>query len=217
MRYALIICSCLCVAAWMNVAAEAQAQGRNKRQTKSAPKTENPDDKVVWPKETVKGWGRNRGDAEEYALQRAQDWVSQWLRQKHPNLTWKPPTSFIRKSLVEGESQHLEAFDKNLGPGPEGLAECWAITVAVTPDSYRAMLRLEREHRTELLRAERAERTGERMAVLVKLLMAVVALLAALAGYLRLEDWTKGYYTWWLRAAVLGFLGFVVLGLLVIA
>jgi hypothetical protein len=222
MRYALIVCSCLCVAAWMNVAAESQAQGprQNKRQVKKGKPpepAENLDDKIVWPEETIKGWGSNQADAVEYALLRAQDWVSQFLRQRRPWITWKPSSSYIRKNLVKGEARRLPEFDQALAPGPEGKAECWGVTVAITPNTNREMLRLEREDRAEHLRKERLERSGERMAVLAKLLMALVALLAALAGYLRLEDWTKGYYTWWLRAAVIGFLSFVGLGLLFVA
>jgi hypothetical protein len=218
------MCSCLCVAAWMNVAAEAQAQNTTKksRQTKQAKakppaRAEAPDDKTIWPEETQKGWGRTRADAEEYALIRAQGKVGEFLREKQPGFTWVPPTDFIKKNLVKGESQRLKEFDKELGPGPEGHAECWALTIAITRETYRTMLRMEHEDHLRLLRAEREVRMGERMGILGKLLMAVVALLAAVAGYLRLEDWTKGYYTWWLRAAVIGFLSFVVLGLLLVA
>ena len=224
MRYALIVCTCLCVAAWMNVATEARAQstGKKNRQTKQAKakppaRAEAPDDKTVWPEETFKGWGRTQADAEEFALIKAQAKVGEFLREQQPGINWVPYTGFIKKSLVKGESQRLKEFDKELGQGPVGHAECWALTIAITPDTYRTMLRMEREHHLQLLRAEREVRMGERMGILGKLLMAVVALLAAGAGYLRLEDWTKGYYTWWLRAAVIGFLGFVALGLLLVA
>jgi hypothetical protein len=225
MRYALIVCSCLCVAAWMNVAAEAQTPSTTKksRQTRQ-PKTKPParaeaaEDKTVWPEKLVKGWGQKRPDAEEHALSKAQEWVGEFLSEKNPGITWTPPMSFIRKNLVKGDAQHLRDDDQETVPGrAEGHTECWAFTVAITRDTYQAMLRMEREHHLQVLRAEREIRMGERMGILGKLLMAVVALLAAVAGYLRLEDWTKGYYTWWLRAAVIGFLSFVALGLVFVA
>jgi len=60
-------------------------------------------------------------------------------------------------------------------------------------------LELKPEVRDELARAEREYRVEERMAWLGRLLAAGVVLLGALGAYVRLDDWTKGYYTGWLR------------------
>jgi hypothetical protein len=223
MRYALIVSSCLCVAAWMDVAAEAQSthptQRQKKRQGRPAKPAERPansDEQIVWPEETIKGWGRDQADAEEYALKKAQSWVGEFL-QKHRGFTWVPPVSYVRKNLVKGKAQRLEADDRQVVNGPEGHQECWGLTVAVTPNTFEEMVRLAHDDRARELRREREVRMGERMGILAKLLLALVALVAAFAGYLRLEDWTKGYYTWWLRAAVIGFLSCVALGLMFVA
>jgi hypothetical protein len=224
MRYALIICSCLCLAAWMEVAAEAQStpatkrdKKRQARPQKQVQRAENPEEKIVFPEETIKGWGRDQAEAEEYALKdKAQPWVAEFL-QKHSGIYWKPPTSYIRKNLVKGNTQRFKDDDRQVVDGPEGKQECWGLPVGITLDTYREMVRMAREDLARELRREREGRMAQRMDVLAKALVALVAFLVAVAGYFRLEDWTKGYYTWWLRAAVIGFLSFVALGLIFVA
>ena len=49
--------------------------------------------------------------------------------------------------------------------------------------------------------------------LMVRVLAALVALLAAVACYLRLEDATKGYYTTLLRLAAVGFVALVGAGI----
>jgi hypothetical protein len=51
------------------------------------------------------------------------------------------------------------------------------------------------------------------MGLLGKILVGLVALLAVVTGYIRLDDWTKGYYTGWLRLAAWGILAVVGTGL----
>jgi hypothetical protein len=48
---------------------------------------------------------------------------------------------------------------------------------------------------------ERKEVSKERQTLLAKLLAGLLAGLVAVAGYLRLDEATKGYYTTWLRVA----------------
>ena len=68
-----------------------------------------------------------------------------------------------------------------------------------------------------LLQKEREYRMQARMLWIGRILAAVVVLLIATAGYFRLEDWTKGYYTTWLRLVTLGFIGTCVAALLLFA
>ena len=42
---------------------------------------------------------------------------------------------------------------------------------------------------------------GQRLGWLARVVAGLVALLAAVAGYIRLEEWSKGYYTGWLKLA----------------
>lgn len=73
------------------------------------------------------------------------------------------------------------------------------------------------ELRGMLLQKEREARMQERMLWVGRILAGVVVLLVAVAGYFRLEDWTKGYYTTWLRLATVGFIGTCVVALLLFA
>jgi hypothetical protein len=63
-------------------------------------------------------------------------------------------------------------------------------------------LELKPEVRDELARSEREYRVQERMAWLARLLAAAVVLLGAVGAYVRLDEWTKGYYTGRLRLAL---------------
>lgn len=63
-------------------------------------------------------------------------------------------------------------------------------------------LELKPEVRDELARTEREYRVQERMAWLARLLAAAVVLLGAVGAYVRFDEWTKGYYTGWLRLAL---------------
>src|SRR5207237_4488463 len=114
-----------------------------------------------------------------------QDVVLRSLRQKHPELTRKTPTMFIRQHLVTGDAQRLSEFDQMMGAGEDTFkAECWGLPVAINPETNRMLLRLERENVLRELRAEREARTTERLGILAKLLAALLALLAAVAGYM---------------------------------
>ena len=55
------------------------------------------------------------------------------------------------------------------------------------------------------------------MILLGKFLAGFVAFLVAVAGYFRLEEATKGYYTTWLRVGVLGFIAVVGAGIWLIS
>jgi len=46
--------------------------------------------------------------------------------------------------------------------------------------------------------------TEKRMVFLVKFLAGIVALLLTVCGYIRLDEWSKGYYTKWLRLVAIG-------------
>jgi hypothetical protein len=68
----------------------------------------------------------------------------------------------------------------------------------------------------EVQKLAREERMQQRHLLLARVLVGLVALLMVVAGYLRLEDATRGYYTTLLRVAAVGILVLAGLGLLVI-
>ena len=73
--------------------------------------------------------------------------------------------------------------------------------IELTPDQWRFMLR-----------EDRRLRSVSRMALSGKVLVGFVAFFGAVAGYLRLEELTKGYYTAWLRLAAISFVSAVAAG-----
>jgi hypothetical protein len=148
----------------------------------------------------VSGFGETDQDAEIDALNNARAQVIKYLNAQGVALNWEPSLKFI-KSLVK----HSEpAQDKEFKV--VGLVKEISLTVELTPQAYR-----------EILRKESDLKGQERMVFLAKILACVVAFLAAVAGYFRLEDATKGYYTAWLRFGVLGFAAAVGIGLWLIS
>ena len=55
-------------------------------------------------------------------------------------------------------------------------------------------------------REQRAERSEERMEFAARGLGVLTVLLGVIAAYIRLDEWTKGYYTRWLAVGAAGFL-----------
>jgi len=63
--------------------------------------------------------------------------------------------------------------------------------------------------REEIASLDHQARRENRQFFLAKILAALVALFTAIASYVRLDEWSKGYYTGWLRLATAGFIGAV--------
>jgi len=73
---------------------------------------------------------------------------------------------------------------------------------------FELKLKLEPDYVRQLARRERDFRMSERMDGLARALAFVVAGLFAVAGYVRLDEWSKGYFTGWLKfAAAAGIVG----------
>jgi hypothetical protein len=85
-----------------------------------------------------------------------------------------------------------EAGRETLDKKDETYGEVVRIKYAVelTPEGWQELARVERETRSQ----ERMNLTGRALAVLT-------VLLGAVAGYIRLDDWTKGYYAGRLKLA----------------
>jgi hypothetical protein len=151
----------------------------------------------------VKGYGMTREDAEQSALKQAQVQIRRFFADQGGSLSWEPPLDYISKGLV-----------KNWDGEPDGVKELQDIGV-----KHGVSLRVEltRKDYRDILRHDREYVSQNRMILLGKVLGGLVALLAAVAGYFRLEETTKGYYTTWLRLATLGFVTAVGAGLWLIS
>jgi hypothetical protein len=79
------------------------------------------------------------------------------------------------------------------------------VKVAINSENWK---RIQNENRL-VEEQKRVKLMRSRMVFLVKFLAGIVALLATVCGYLRLDEWSKGYYTKWLRLAAVGCVGAV--------
>lgn len=150
------------------------------------------------PSWTCIGWGETREDAEERALKRAQEEIRKYLAQRSQPVEWVPNLEFIRKNLVKKWETEPP---QDIGHGV-GEVQGVRVVVEISPKDWQYILEKDRSLRSE-----------SRMIVLAKVLAGLVALLGAVAGYLRVEEMTKGYYTAWLRLAAIGFVTAVGVGI----
>jgi hypothetical protein len=116
-------------------------------------------------------------DAWESALENAQCEVTHLL-----GLTAPPPREVIKEKLVKAWDEDPKLID-----GQELV--CLNLHLALTRGTF-----------IELSEADRAARVTHRMEGAARGLGILVAALAAVAGYIRLDELTKGYYTGRLRA-----------------
>jgi hypothetical protein len=150
------------------------------------------------PKWTVQGSSGERNDAKEQALLKAQERITYYLERQKPPVLWSPDLAYIEKHLLKGRPEESIVNIEGYGPAPQV-----SINVEITPDAYR-----------DILREYRAQTMNQRLLLVSAIVGGLVALFAVVAGYLRLEELTKGYYTWWLRLGALGFLALTGGGLL---
>jgi hypothetical protein len=143
-----------------------------------------------WPTE-VKGYGFDQKKvkenalrlAREDALRVAQKEIVKCLRRHQPPVTaWVPTTDYIEKNLVA-----KERVDKNWDE-KEGTAQ--EIVLFLKSPDWEQVYRLEREAQGKV-----------RLIVLARVFAALLVLLAAVAGCIRLDDWTRGTYRRWLQLA----------------
>jgi hypothetical protein len=159
----------------------------------SEPVVSRPEEPPLWTA-TVTGKGKTIQDAEEDALDEARSAVILYLRNLKPPVRWTPPPEFVSGKLVTARHPADPEKVEPCEEFPNGLVEQYTVQVAVTADLQREMVDLARRAQMQ-----------ERMLFLAKVLAVLVALLGVAAGYVRLDEWSKGYYTGWLRLAAAGF------------
>lgn len=147
--------------------------------------------KPVW---RIEGkWESTTEDARHSAYQQAREELVNYLRGQEPPIRWVPPVSFIG----DRSKKLVVALEEETHPFPEiGTMRRFVLEMA-----------LPTEARQEIWRHESESLARQRMFWLAKVMAGLVAVLAATAGYLRLDELTKGYYTGWLRLAAAGVLG----------
>jgi hypothetical protein len=107
--------------------------------------------------------------------------VTEWLAPEVPT-RWKPPAHLISQMIRKTEDHPIV---KDYGTVYETT-----LNADFSP-----------EFRGEILAAFHREVVARRLAILGGSLGFILACLAALAGYIRADEATRGYYTHWLRVA----------------
>jgi hypothetical protein len=143
---------------------------------------------------TVIGSGDTKEAARQAALRQAEMKLADYLADQDPPVSWRPSLAFIDKRLVKNDNDAIE----DRGP-PVGKVH------NVTLD-----VRVGSEERQAIAEAERGFHQDQRTALLAKLLTLALAVMAGVAGYIRLGELSKGYYAGWLRlGALAGIAGLV--------
>jgi hypothetical protein len=173
-------------------------------------------------------WMTSEEEAVDDALERARDKVTEYLRGQNPPKEWPIDPAYLRQKMwrdlkpdeeavkaLRWEKTEKKTINNHLvqieSKSFEGLGDMYraAIYVSVLPDNQAEFKRQEELYQTK----QRESRATHRQGVLVRVMAGLVAVLVAIAFYLRLEDATKGYYTTLLRLAAVTFIGLVGAGI----
>jgi hypothetical protein len=142
----------------------------------------------------VEGFGKTRETAEEDALNEARRIVAEYLSRKYGSSIVPPDVLvFLREARMTRVTEV-----KQVDLERSGRVERVTLAVELTPEAVQKLFQQALEQRG---------RERQRLAALG--LGGILALLLVVAGYLRLEDATKGYYTTVLRLAAVSILGLV--------
>jgi len=111
----------------------------------------------------------------------------------------------LKEFLIDDRYRAVEETRTVNDDGKESENRRVWIKVAINADNWKQIQKeirqVEDQDRLQVMRS--------RMVFLVKFLAGLVALFGTICGYLRLDEWSKGYYTKWLRLAAVGCVGVV--------
>lgn len=140
------------------------------------------------PTFTVPGeWEKSKELARESAIRAAVDKLHEYLMQQDPPVRHKPTTRFILdKKLIK---EQLDKTDEEYVPSSDGTSEkMYRMTLA---------LRVDPEHIRDL-------RSQDRSSEALWILAGLGGLALVVAGFFRIDAWTKGYLTSWLALGTVG-------------
>jgi hypothetical protein len=139
---------------------------------------------------SVKGVAASEKDAVQAAFAKARQGLLDYLQAQVPPIDWPPPDDFVEKHLKISDREVIkEEVDDD-----QTIYQA-KFSVEVTP-----------ENRQEILQSAHHYRIEQRLMDIGKIFAVLIALLAGVAGYIRLDEWSKGHFPAWLRLAALGLL-----------
>jgi hypothetical protein len=131
------------------------------------------------------GFEKSKELARESAIRAAVDKLHEYLLEQDPPVTHRPTTKFVRKVMIE----QLEKVDEENVLSSDGKSEkMYRVTIALKVDG---------EHVREL-------RSQDRSSEALWILAGLGGLAAVVAGFFRIDAWTKGYLTSWLALGTVG-------------
>jgi hypothetical protein len=129
-------------------------------------------------------------EAQQDALRAAKLEVQSYLQAQSPPINWEPPLDYVQGRLIKNS---LQKEEKDFEINGETVPFC----------RYKLQVEINAEDQAYIQAKAREERMERRMLGLGKLLAGLVLAFAAVAGFLRLDDRTKGFYTGWLKLGVI--------------
>lgn len=132
---------------------------------------------------TSDDWHKNHDDAWNDALKVAQSEIEKVWRSWRPEFAWTPSIAYVERRFVRESRQEPKDFPNEVGP---------MVRVNLRVEINRADYR-------DMVKSARRAAAEKRLTLSAFLLAGCVAFLTFFSGYLHLNDWTKGYYTRWLR------------------
>jgi hypothetical protein len=165
---------------WLKIARDKGVLAKARVKQATDPVKDQPSE---WP---IVGSGENAEQAKLDALNKAREKVADYL-QLHTEI----PEDFVKEKLITF-SDEPKKHDLKV-PGVDYYQV--NAKAKLTPDAATQLLRIEQHSVSEL-----------RVLFLAKVLAGVLAVMLTIAAYVRLDEWSKGYYTGWLRLAAAGFI-----------
>ncbi|HEV3238508.1 MAG TPA: hypothetical protein VGZ25_16095 [Gemmataceae bacterium] len=150
-------------------------------------------------------YGPTVEDAKQLAIDEGQRTLEAKLRRC--NLKWTPSLDFVEQHISGDpkiDPNRIEIPGKAGDPGTSMIGASFLIEVS--DSDYQ-----------EILNADRQVRRDNNQIFLARILAMLVTICAAISGYLRLDDATKGYYTNMLRLGSLALVAVVGGGLWLVA
>jgi hypothetical protein len=182
-----ILAAGLVLVGGLNLSAFGSSNRKGRKPAKTPPVA------VKQAEEVVDGYGSTARDARARALENAQERVTELLRQKAGDPQWHPPAELLEPGYLEGKGVIAEVGKPE--PSGDDKALVARYKVQLTDEYIR--------HAQQLARHERVL---ERHLCLARVLGGIVAVLLVTAGFLRLEEMTRGYATQLLRLAAFALL-----------
>lgn len=186
----------------LNLRGTGDAAGKRGRDKPAKPGTP-----VVAPKvdDVVDGYGPTPEQARESALKNSRERVEELLTRRLRGTGWTPTAEqldldfLVRHNVIQPRGEPEVVPPVNIDDKPALIAHC---RVELTHDYLK-----------EIETTARQQTVQERHSILARLLAGILAVALVTAGYLRLEESTRGYATKLLRLGAVVVLAVVAAGL----